>query len=913
MRDALSGQSNDGQARSQQSQGGEDLGEQTTSKAQTQSLPSRVELDFAQRLKNAAPGVVQQEFSLESQVEKKRSGNVGPTRLSQFGYDSFRDRQMLRNNTTVMGAIDASYRLGIGDEVVVTLRGDKNSTVHANIDRDGRLVLPLIRPVSAAGRSFGEVRSEIEALIGETFLKSEAFISVSTVRSIGVYVVGEVERPGLQRLTGLSTVLDALVAANGIRKTGSLRAIKIIHGDGTPVRVDLYNLLFNGRLPEDVTLADGDRVVVPPLGQTIAIAGEVRQPGIFELPPKGSLSVPEALALAGGSMRPDGYRYMKITPNKSGRDQAVELPDRGARAVLANGEILLLLRARNSEIGGYLLEGHVAAPGVRSLAAEQTARQLFSDTSIFKDNPYLPFAVLQTTDPRTLARHYVSVDLARIVNSQSDLAFHQNDKLIVLGMDDIRYLSSADVQAVLNGRKPPSVAIRDQRLQMQLANSRANANIPQSAAADTGLNSQGLGVQSASLNRTDGQKETVIDMGQRVDSTLCEGLKALSAVVSTTRRERFANAIQISSGEESSTIVNVQSCPPIFDQYPDLLPFVLEYAVTLQGELNQPGAYPILTGTPLSSLLSLAGGLGRDADLGQVEVTRFADERERPVGGSWRMNVDGRRGGLEQVALHPGDIIRFNPVFTNRDTGPVLLSGEVKRPGLYNIYRGERLSDVITRAGGLTDEAYPLGTVFTRKVLRDQEKESREVLIRQVENGLQAALASTKTADTSGAQVSVLQGMIARMRTAPLVGRQVVEADPTLLQVRPEQDTVMEPSDEVTIPKRPNHISVMGAVLHPGAQQFNPKLPASTYIDMAGGMDQNADDSRVFVILPNGQARPLSLSSWNFDPVQLPPGSTIFVPIDTRPFDSWGLAKDLADLMSKVAISLASLAVINNN
>ena len=90
-------------------------------------------------------------------------------------------------------------------------------------------------------------------------------------------------------------------------------------------------------------------------------------------------------------------------------------------------------------------------------------------------------------------------------------------------------------------------------------------------------------------------------------------------------------------------------------------------------------------------------------------------------------------------------------------------------------------------------------------------------------------------------------------------------------------------------------------------------MKADEYIDMAGGIGEAGDDGRVFVVLPNGAAKPLSISYWNYDPVNIPPGSTVVIPRDATPFDFVSFAKDLTQIFSQLAIGAASIAVISNN
>ena len=135
----------------------------------------------------------------------------------------------------------------------------------------------------------------------------------------------------------------------------------------------------------------------------------------------------------------------------------------------------------------------------------------------------------------------------------------------------------------------------------------------------------------------------------------------------------------------------------------------------------------------------------------------------------------------------------------------------------------------------------------------------------------------------------------------------------TRLDVNPELDTILEPGDTVLIPKRPNFVTVSGEVLNPGTIQFRAGKTVDQYIDGAGGISRVADDGRTFVVLPNGEAQRVAVSAWNYTSVHLPPGSTIIVPRDPKPFDWTTFSLTLTEILSKLAITAASLSVIQSN
>ena len=836
---------------------------------------SRLEIDYAERLMRQAPDLI-------------------PPRLEQFGYRMLGSTGLgaIGATTVTAGAINDSYRLGIGDELVVTFRGQVNQSYRTSVDREGLVVLPDMAPIPAAGRSFAELRAHLEQMTGATFLQTDVFVSLGTVRNFPILVLGHVQRPGMHRLTGVSSIIDAIVAAGGVQKSGSLRHIQVARGSQA-FRIDLYDLLLTGRMHNDLALMEGDRVFVPALGPTLAVVGDVQNPGIFELKGEAAqLTATKALELAGGTLRPGGYRYLEITAEEEGGDRIKEI-EKLSSAKISHGDILAVSQAGYSWEGAFFLDGHVSVPGPRALNFGPTVAGVVNQPDVLLEDPYLLFGVLETTDPETNARYFRPVDLKRIADGNSDVPLSPMDRLIIFGMEDILFLSSPPVQEILTGKRP---SLEEQK----------------GFRAQTGQQPLTGGSQfSQQFAGQGGQFPAVGQGGQG-----CRGLEALAAVVSRSRSERYASALVTLNPAKGNVIRGGERCPEIYDRYPELLPFVLDYVAAIRGEIRVPGIYPIAPETPLASLVPVVGGLSPEADLSKIELTKFQVAFQQTSGVSTREMIDVRHDSLRDVAVGPGDIVRFNPRFSDRDVGSVFLTGEFKRPGVFSIRRGERLSELITRAGGLTEQAYPLGTVFTRARVRQQETMAFERLALDLESGLAEALTSGTVERTSSdpqAVVAAVQELANKLRRAEPVGRVVVEADPTVLGVSPELDTILEPGDAILIPKRPNSVTVSGEVLSPGTIQFRAGKTVDQYIDGAGGFSRTADDGRTFIVLPNGEAQRVAVSSWNYTAVHLPPGSTIIVPRDPKPFDWTTFSITATDILSKLAITAASLSVINNN
>ena len=323
--------------------------------------------------------------------------------------------------------------------------------------------------------------------------------------------------------------------------------------------------------------------------------------------------------------------------------------------------------------------------------------------------------------------------------------------------------------------------------------------------------------------------------------------------------------------------------------------------------MRTPGAYPVTDATRIDTVVSVAGGVTREADLTRVEVTRFTPNPAQGLSSTVRGLAN--LSSAVNLAANPGDTIRFNAVFSDCDAGPVLLAGEFVRPGFYDIRRGECLYELIARAGGLTAQAYPYGAIFTRERVKRAEREGFVRAARELTAA--AALASTRQGVNPQALLA-LQEVTRSIATTEPPGRIVMGSDPTVLQLRPEFDLVLEPRDTLFMPKRPNSVLVIGDVLNPGALQFVPGARPDDYIGQTGGFQKSADRGRVFLVYPNGVAQPLAVSVWSYNPVQIPPDSTIVVPKNPAPLDLLAFARDVTSVLSQIAVTAASLAVISN-
>jgi polysaccharide biosynthesis/export protein len=150
------------------------------------------------------------------------------------------------------------------------------------------------------------------------------------------------------------------------------------------------------------------------------------------------------------------------------------------------------------------------------------------------------------------------------------------------------------------------------------------------------------------------------------------------------------------------------------------------------------------------------------------------------------------------------------------------------------------------------------------------------------------------------------------LRNQKPLGRISVIADPALLNAKPSLDPLLEPGDVIYVPQRPSTVTVLGQVLQPGSFPFEKGATVGDYLEAAGGYAQYADESTTFVVLPDGKAEKVEASWFNTGNQVLPPGSTIVVPRDLAPYDTRQLVLDMTQILSQLAVTAASLAVLSN-
>lgn len=822
---------------------------------------------------------------LERDFQKRLNSEI-----TQYGYSVFAN--IPSAGSVMTGTISDNYKLGIGDEFIITFQGSKSQSFTVRADLEGRVIIPDLKPITVTGMSYGDFKAIIKKQVAESIIGTEVYVSLASVRSISVFVVGEVGTPGIIRTSSLATPLEILMNAGGIKKTGSLRNISI-YRDGKKRNFDIYALL-SGKVSGFDTLNDGDRIIVPTIGATIALDGEMVRPGIYELPVgRSSISFKEAMTLAGGTLRPSGYEMSQIKIDGQGKQTFHEIT---TGEEIHNGEVIIARLIENSQTGRVELVGHVKTPGLRSLSGAKNIRSLLGDRQNLKDNPYLLFGLIESMEERTQTRYLKSFSPEKILAGGKDVDLKDGDRVIFMAREDIAFLVSNFVRQVVvsgkyiikatlpNGNKNPKYCKPLKNLSRIITDTQSNRFATATRAVfvrkevEEVVAGKNEDSKIQSFARTDIEQKTLIEMVKEEKET----------------------------DKESPAF-----CPIIYTQVDNLLSFVLEYIVSVDGAIRLPGVYPVTPGTSIASLLAVSGGTSNDANMTNIEIASLdANSRSGTMQMKWDY-VNAEQVDLATVGINPGGGIRVGSKFSNFEAGAVLVSGEFMQPGVYTIRRGEKLSDLIKRAGGITDQAYSYGAIFTRK----RVKEIQRAELKKTARHLQSAMISASVKQTIEAEsLLAAQQLTNQLANAELIGRVVIEADPVKLSLNPALDTVLEAGDAIFMPKRPNFIIAMGDVLNPGALQFIPGKGIEEYINEVGSYTRSADEDRIYIVYPNGVAKPISLSSWGGDRnITIPPGTAIVVPTDLSPFTTLSLVREIGGIFQNLAVSAASIALLVRN
>ncbi len=807
----------------------------------------------------------------------------------RFGLEVFRNSVNDPEAIPMDLPVGPDYVVGPGDGLAIDLWGSVSQRLVRVVDREGRVSLPEAGPLLVSGQTLGEVQQSVQRALRTQFREVSADISLSRLRTVRVYVVGDVAAPGAYDISSLSTALNALFAAGGVTPRGSLRAVKHYRGKQLVETVDAYDLLLHGVRSDMRHLENGDTLLVPSIGPQVTVDGMVRRPAIYEL--HGETSLGDVLELAGGILPTATLRHIEVQRveahekrtmltldlSPAGDTDAVKKQLDSFR-VSDGDEIHIFPIAPYNEDAIYV-QGHVLRPGRYSYKEGMKLSDLIGTYKDLLPEPAPHYAEIVRLNAPDFRPSVESFDLSAALANPASAPKLQR-------LDTVRVFSRYDFEPA------PAIWVGGEVRMPGKYRTSGQAHLKDAIYLAGGV-TQDASLDSAQLFRTqpDGTMRILsVDLrealaGNPVDNILLQPRDRLLVHRNATRVD-----------------------PP---------------TVFIKGEVAKPGRYPLTTNMRVEELVRVAGGLKRSAYPESADLARFESETkgaQKGAGERLEVNLAAAMSGdaKNDVPLRDGDILTIRQLPRWNDIGAsVAVRGEILHPGTYGIGPGERLSSVLQRSGGFGSEAYPYGAVLVRREVRDLEMRSHLELVQRVK-AEQTYLKSLPEADTDqkNAKMTAIaqtQSTLDQLEATAPIGRVVIHIRPDVRSWRnTAADVPLRDGDVLVVPKTTNYVTVTGQVFNPTAVAYIPGRSANWYLSQAGGLTQLANKKAVFVVRGDGSvlgAKNNSDSWWSGNPLNttLKPGDSIVVPelapkIGGR---NWATIMQAAQIASSAALTVA--------
>lgn len=819
--------------------------------------------------------------------------------VEAFGYNLFSGSPSTFapvNNAPVPG----NYRISVGDTVLVQLFGQESISHTLVVDREGRISIPRIGPIAVGGLSYDELKSIINHHISTRLIGTQAAISMGELRTMQVFVLGEAYQPGAYTMGSLTTISQALFASGGVTDIASLRNIRLMRAGEVVTEFDLYDLLVHGNGAKDRILQPGDAVFIPPRGAMVKVTGEVVRPAIYEI--KAGETLADVIQLAGG-MLPSAYqKAVQLQRAEGGQRQlrTLDATQLMAKNITLQGGDELTVPTISAVIDDSIrIIGAVTRPGnYEWRAGLRLSHFVSSVTQDLMPDADLSYGLVVregTADKRIKVLQF-DVSSALGGHAKHDLALEPRDQVLFFSRFEYEYQRALAGFGDYAG-KPEEVLQeeRNMRRQKQFEEELAtqalnptlyteNRNEPQrrDQRADTSRDNR-------TEPRRDVRRDTRRDNGRDNRGGNVEAIDDEAMLVPTSRQVLLRSVLARLQSQET------QDASALY--------------VHINGEVRFPGSYPLTENGTVAELIAAAGGLRDSAYLARAEITRTVIEGDVATTEYLPFNLLDAITGSERMKVNARDRLNVFKIPEWQDTVDVKIAGEVRFPGTYSVRRGEKLSDLIVRAGGLTDYAYANGTVFTREEVRQRERERIDGLVRT----LRQEMASISLTEGSRmGDYEQLNMLLNDLQGADPVGRMVLNM-PEIISGKKNRDVELRDQDSIYIPAISNSVSIVGEVHMPSTYRFDPAYSVREYLDRSGGTKRRADSDRMFVVRANGEVVPYSPRRGWFSSnqrVALEPGDTIVVPLDSSYRETSEVWATSTQIIYQLAVAAAAISRI---
>jgi len=571
-------------------------------------------------------------------LEDKIQNQVVQKKIEQFGYDFFQNA--LSTFAPISNIpVPENYQVGPGDTIIIQLYGKINVEYRLVITREGKLLIPDLGPVNVSGLTFDEVKKQLSDRFSKRIIGANASITMGELRTLQIYIFGEVEKPGLYTISSLSTFMNAIMVCGGILRSGSLRNILLKADNRVISELDFYDVLLNGHTKgANKRLRFNNVIFVPPIGPTVGIAGEVQRPAIYEL--KDEKTVKDIILLAGGLLptaslskahieriQNSEYKTLIDLDLKSLKKDiykefdndsllSMEYNFSGPETLVQTGDIIRIFPVSSTMDQIILLTGHVKNPGGYQFKRGMKISDIISSRFDLLPNADLNVAILkrETFPQKKIRIYYINLlNALQFPDNSSNMLLKSRDEIIVFNLAKNR---SDELKSVINDlqiqKKPDNRA----HIFSIKGNVRYKGKFPLQINARL---SDVIRLSGGLLPETD-KNYALITRSENIDNKI--------------------KMLPINLANEMNTfIIKPEDTIYIFDQKSDRAKIIQKdinqiiksasYGnpapiVSVQGWIKHPGKYPFKKNMTVKNLLKAGGGL-KDKGYGvAAEITRYS-------------------------------------------------------------------------------------------------------------------------------------------------------------------------------------------------------------------------------------------------------------------------------------------------
>lgn len=617
----------------------------------------------------------------KQQNTKKDTTKAKAPSLEYFGYQLFSGPENKYNRLDI-GTIDPGYQIGPGDEIILSIWGQVERRSKLKVSREGTIFIEQYGQMVVSGLTLEQLEKKVKRNLsriysglggaGGTYLD----VSLGELRSILVYVIGDVENSGSHFVSNYSTAFTALHKAGGATNKGSLRNIQVIRNNKVIATLDLYNFIRSGKLPGDIRLQNNDVVYVPPRLSTVSLKGKVKQAAIFEL--KNDETLDNLISFSGGidkdadinqvqieRILPFNERnesaevYRVLTPSLKSdsaedfRINPVQIEDRDIVTVMPLTGSKEYKRVPGG-ISYVHVSGHIYKPGRYVLTENMTISSLLSKAgglkdSVFWSETYQLRADLIRYTGENMERKVIGIPLQEYVErneSATRIRLENRDSLIIYSAKVAHNSKLVSIQGEV--RKPGNYVLHN------------------------GMTTKDLLLQAGGYTKS--ALKTRIEIFRLKSS----GDVQTKVIIDETTDRFLLDESQTGMELEDYDLIVIRKNPD----------FEYHEVVYLGGEVKYPGQYPIIKAREnLKSLVERAGGFTEEAFVPGVKYIRDSNQ---VVGDFTEALLEAK----SEIILQSGDSI-----IVPRHPSTVQVTGNVRRPGLVQYNKRWNLEDYVEAAG----------------------------------------------------------------------------------------------------------------------------------------------------------------------------------------------------------------------